>query len=60
MLSFGLLKDTGVLVAILPLEMRDKFDHLINEDIEITKSEAYENSFDDTNWSVFILRITKR
>jgi hypothetical protein len=60
MLSFGLLKETGVLVAILPLEMRDKFDHLMDEDTEITKSEAYENSFDDTNWSVFILRITKR
>ena len=61
MLSFDLLKEKGVLTAILPVGLRDEFDFMSeqNNDIEITKSGNYEKAFDDTDWSVFILRITK-
>lgn len=59
MAAYTLLKEEGSLVAILPSTLKGSFDHLNSDSCKIFNSEIYKSDFEDTDCSVFILKIKK-
>ncbi len=59
MAAYTLLDENGQLVAILPCSLKGKFNRLVEEDCIIFESENFESQFEDTNVTVFVLKIRK-